>query len=93
MSLHMIRSSIGAGIFALAALPQALPHAQNAQQVASDLNVILAQGTIQPAPADAKPASKNKAKKPKHGTEKRPGGTPQPAPAGGGGPSDPGKYL
>jgi hypothetical protein len=91
MSLHIRGSAIGAGIFALAAVT----HAQNAQQIASNPNIILAQGTIQSAPADAgaKSSSKSKGKKPKQGTEKRPGGSPQPAPPGGVGPPDPGKYL
>ena len=89
MSLHIIGSAIGAGIFALVAVT----HAQNAQQIASNPNIILAQGTIQPAPADAKTSSKSRVKKPKHGTERRPGGSPQPAPAGGVAPPDPGKYL
>ena len=91
MSLHIRGSAIGAGIFALATVT----HAQNAPQIASNPNIILAQGTIQPAPADAgtKPSSKSKVKKPKHGTEGRPEGSPQPAPAGGVGPPDPGKYL
>ena len=86
MSFHIL----GSGIFALAALT----HAQNAQQIASNPNIILAQGTIQAAPADAgaKSSSKIKVKKPKHGTERRPGESPQPAPAGGVGPPDPGKY-
>jgi hypothetical protein len=89
MSSHILGSAIGAGIFALAAVT----HAQNEQQIASYPNIILAQGTAQPAPADpgAKPSSKSKVKKPKPGTEKRPGASPQPAPAGG--PPDPGKYL
>jgi len=89
MSSHILGSAIGAGIFALAAVT----HAQSEQQIASYPNIILAQGTVQPAPADAgaKPSSKSKVKKPKPGTEKRPGASPQPAPAGG--PPDPGKYL
>jgi hypothetical protein len=91
MSSHSLGSAIGAGIFALAAVT----HAQNAQQTAFYSNIILAQGTVQPAPADAgaKPSTKSKLKKPKPGTEKRPGASPQPAPAGGVGPPDPGKYL
>jgi hypothetical protein len=91
MSLHILGSAIGAGIFALAAVT----HAQNAQHIASKPNIILAQGTNQPAPADAgaKSSSKSKVKKPKHGTERRPGESPQPAPAGSVGPPDPGKYL
>jgi hypothetical protein len=91
MPSHILGSVIGAGIFALAAIT----HAQNAQQIAFYPNIILAQGTVQPAPTDAgaKPSSKSKVKKPKPGTEKRPGVSPQPAPAGGVGPPDPGKYL
>ena len=91
MSFRILGSVMCVSLFALATVT----HGQNAPQRTSNSNVEVAQGTTQPGPADA-PAktSKSKVKKAKggkgtgsRGPESRP-----PAPAGGSGPPDPGKY-
>ena len=92
MSFRILGSVMCVSLFALATVT----HAQNAPQTAANSNVKVAQGTTQPGPAGA-PAktSKGKVKKAKGGKGTGSGGPESrpPAPAGGSGPPDPGKYL
>ena len=92
MSFRILGSVMCVSLFALATVT----HAQNAPQTTANSNVKLAQGTTQPGPAGA-PAktSKGKVKKAKSGKGTGSGGPESrpPAPAGGSGPPDPGKYL
>ena len=89
MSLHSFQSVIGAAFFALATLTHA--------QIISRPDVVLAQDTMRPADPGLQSSSTTnsttKIKKPKRNSESRPGRNPHPAPAGGAGPPDPGKYL
>ena len=92
MSVRILGSVMCVSLFALTTVT----HAQNAPQTTGNSNVKVAQGTTQPGPAGAPvKTSKGKLKKGKGGRVR--GAAVQrvrpPAPAGGSGPPDPGKYL
>jgi hypothetical protein len=91
MSIRILGSVMCVSLFALATVT----HAQNAPQTTGNSNVKVAQGTTQPGPAGAAKTSKGKLKKGKGGKGTGSGGPESrpPAPAGGSGPPDPGKYL
>ena len=92
MSIRILGSVMCVSLFALATVT----HAQNAPQTTGNSNVKVAQGTTQPGPAGAPvKTSKGKLKKGKGGKGTGSGGPESrpPAPAGGSGPPDPGKYL
>lgn len=90
MSLRILGSIICAGMFALAIVTLA----QNAPQITFNSDFKVAQNMTQPTPADVRSkVSKSKVKKRKGDKGTGNGGAGKPAPAGGVGPPDPGKYL